>query len=84
MIGVVVAGGLVGDTFRRDQASVHAFHLAIALCAGLVAVGGVLAGVGIVNPARRVAAEECAGGQLVGAPKPAAGCPDPEPAPAPG
>ncbi|HLJ04381.1 MAG TPA: DHA2 family efflux MFS transporter permease subunit [Solirubrobacteraceae bacterium] len=80
MIGVVVAGGLVGDTFRQNAASVHAFHLAIAVCAGLVAAGGVLAALGIVNPSRHVAAEDCSGGQLVGVPKPAAGCPDPEPA----
>jgi EmrB/QacA subfamily drug resistance transporter len=78
MIGVVVAGGLVGDTFRRDPASVHAFHMAIAVCAGLVAVGGVVGAAGIVNPRRRLAAEGCSGGQLVGAPKPAAGCTEPE------
>jgi hypothetical protein len=37
-----------------------------------VASGGIAAGIGIVNPRRRVRGEECPGGQLVGVPKPAA------------
>ena len=50
----------------RD-ASVKAFHAAIAIATALVALGGVLGLIGIVNPRRRVEAAACAGGQLVGA-----------------
>ncbi|MGZ4394630.1 MAG: MFS transporter [Gaiellaceae bacterium] len=71
-IGVVVASTLPGDTFARDPGSVRAFHEAIVICALLVAAGGVLGAVGIVNPRRSVKAEECSGGQLAGVPRPAA------------
>jgi EmrB/QacA subfamily drug resistance transporter len=72
VIGVVVAGTLAGDTFAADAASVRAFHQAIAICAALIAAGGIAGAVGIVNPRRAVSAERCSGGQLVGAPEPAA------------
>ena len=49
----------------RD-ASVKAFHMAIAIATVLVAMGGVLGLIGIVNPRRRVEAADCPGGQLVG------------------
>jgi len=78
VVGVVVAGSLVGDTFAPDGDSVRAFHEAIAICAALVAAGGVAGAIGIVNPRRAVEAELCPGGQLVGAPLPAV---DQEPAP---
>ena len=42
VIGVVVAGRLTGDTFAPDQASVDAFHVAMVICAVLVAAGGVI------------------------------------------
>jgi EmrB/QacA subfamily drug resistance transporter len=77
VIGLVVSGSLTRDTFQRSAASVHAFHLALLVCAGLVAAGGVMGALGIVNPGREVDARGCSGGQLVGAPKRAAGCPDP-------
>jgi hypothetical protein len=38
------------------------------LSAALVALGGVLGLVGIVNPRRTVRGEDCAGGQLAGQP----------------
>jgi len=71
VIGVVVAGTLVGDTFEANSQSVRAFHEAVVICAVLVAAGGVLGALGIVNPRRRVEAERCSGGQLAGVPEPA-------------
>jgi len=72
VIGVVVAGTLPGDTFAPNQDSVRAFHEAMAICAALVAAGGIAGLFGIVNPRREVHAEECPGGQLSGAPEPVA------------
>ncbi|HSS73682.1 MAG TPA: MFS transporter [Gaiellaceae bacterium] len=69
VIGVVVASQLTGDTFAPDPDSVHAFHIALVLCAVLVAAGGVIGLLGIVNPRRTVPARGCPGGQLVGAPE---------------
>jgi hypothetical protein len=71
VVGVVVAGTLVGGTFAPNDASVRAFHEAMLACAVLVAAGGVIGGLGIVNPRRTVEAASCPGGQLVGAPQPA-------------
>jgi EmrB/QacA subfamily drug resistance transporter len=75
VIGVAVSSSLVGDTFARNPPSVSAFHHAILIVAGLVAAGGLVGLVGIVNPRRRVLAEECSGGQIVGAPRSAAAVP---------
>jgi EmrB/QacA subfamily drug resistance transporter len=71
VMGVVVAGTLVGGTFAPNESSVRAFHEAIVVCAALVGTGGIIGAFGIVNPRRTVAAAQCPGGQLVGAPKPA-------------
>ena len=50
-----------------EQASLHSFHLGLAIAAVLVAVGGLVGVAGIRNPqASDVRAEDCAGGQLVG------------------
>lgn len=68
VLGVVVAQTLVGDTFAANQESVRAFHQVVVICAALVAAGGVIGAVGIVNPRRTVEAEKCAGGQLVAVP----------------
>ena len=70
-IGALVASKLPGGTFGSNQQSVDAFHEVIVVSAALVAAGGILAGFGIENPRRPIRAEECAGGQLVGAPRPA-------------
>jgi len=69
--GVVAASTLVGDSFVADDASVDAFHRVVVICAALVATGGVVGAVGIVNPRRVVEAKRGAGGQLVGVPEPA-------------
>ena len=70
-VGIVVARTLVGDTFAHNQESVRAFHDTIAICAALLAAGGLAGAIGIVNPQRPCDAEGCAGGQLYGAPRPA-------------
>jgi predicted MFS family arabinose efflux permease len=72
VVGVIVAETLVGDTFMQNASSVRAFHEAMAICAGLIAAGGVVGALGIVNPRRTIDAVHCAGGQLVGSPLPAA------------
>ena len=69
--GVAVAGTLLPtDAFGPNPASVRAFHEVILICAALVAAGGVAGAIGIANPRRRLEAERCPGGQLVGAPEP--------------
>jgi EmrB/QacA subfamily drug resistance transporter len=78
-LGRPSVAGLPREQGRRlsdaaAAASVSSFHLGLGIAAALVAAGGVLGGVGIVNPRREVAAAECAGGQFVGAAKDAAGC----------
>jgi EmrB/QacA subfamily drug resistance transporter len=55
-----------------ESASISAFHLALGVATGLVALGGVLGIVGIRNPRRRVACSGCPAGQLAGAPAEAA------------
>jgi hypothetical protein len=50
-----------------EAASLHAFHLSLAIAAGLVAGGGVVGFAGVRNRRIDVSAEDCAGGQLVGA-----------------
>jgi EmrB/QacA subfamily drug resistance transporter len=54
-------------THAAEQASLHSFHLALAVAAALVAGGGIVGAIGGRNPSREVAAEGCPGGQLVGA-----------------
>ena len=71
LIGVVVASTLSTDTFAANGESVHAFHVAIVICAALVATGGIAGSIGITNPRRAVRAKTCPGGQLTGAPEPA-------------
>jgi EmrB/QacA subfamily drug resistance transporter len=54
-----------------QAASLHAFHLGMAIAAALVAIGGLVGVAGVRNPRRDdVHAAECAGGQLVGVSSP--------------
>jgi hypothetical protein len=71
-VGIIVASRLIGPTLARNSESVSAFHEVVMMCAALVAAGGVIGAIGITNPARDVRAEDCSGGQLVGAPRAAA------------
>jgi EmrB/QacA subfamily drug resistance transporter len=52
-----------------QSASLSAFHEGMGIAAGLVGLGGVIGLAGIRNGRRVVLAEDCAGGQLAGAPK---------------
>jgi EmrB/QacA subfamily drug resistance transporter len=61
-------------TSAAENASLESFHLGLGIAALLVALGGVAGVVGVRNPKRVVLAEECEGGQLVGASLDAAGC----------
>lgn len=63
-----------------DEASLKSFHLGLGIAALLVAAGGVVGAIGVRNPKRAVSAEECEGGQLVGAALDAAGCHEGAPA----
>jgi EmrB/QacA subfamily drug resistance transporter len=49
-----------------EQASLHSFHLGLAIAAALVALGGLIGVAGIRNRQVDVHAADCAGGQLVG------------------
>jgi len=67
-------------TAAADDASLEAFHLGLGIAALLVAAGGLAGAIGVRNPRRAVLAEECEGGQLVGAALDAAGCHEDAPA----
>jgi EmrB/QacA subfamily drug resistance transporter len=58
-LGIIVSGAI----------TVAGFHRATGLAALLVAAGGVLGLVGIINPAREVECDGCPGGALAGAPR---------------
>jgi EmrB/QacA subfamily drug resistance transporter len=53
-------------TRAAEQASVHSFHIGLAIAAVLLAGGGLAGAIGIRNPRGRVLAEDCSHGQLVG------------------
>jgi EmrB/QacA subfamily drug resistance transporter len=53
-------------TVAAEGASLHSFHLGLAIAAALVAIGGMVGALGIRNPRSDVRATDCAGGQLVG------------------
>ena len=64
-------------TAAAENASLESFHLGMGIAALLVALGGIAGAIGVRNPRRVVLAEECEGGQLVGASLDAAGCHEP-------
>ena len=68
LVGVVVAGTLLGDTFAPNDESVRAFHEVVLVCAALVAAGGIAGILGITNPRRVVEAERCSGRSAVRSP----------------
>jgi EmrB/QacA subfamily drug resistance transporter len=75
-VGMAIAGALGhGGGFTPDMASVHAFRHAALICGSLVAAGGVVGALAVVDPPRTLHAAACSGGQLAGVPKRAAGCP---------
>ena len=67
LAGVAALGPLIGS-----RLGVSGFHLALGASAGLLAVAGTLGATLIVNPRRRVLAEQCPGGQIAGAARDAA------------
>jgi EmrB/QacA subfamily drug resistance transporter len=73
--------GLLGAQARAlnnaaTQASLHSFHLGMAVAAALVVAGGIAGIAGIRNTKEGVSAEECPGGALVGASSALAHAPD--------
>lgn len=75
-VGMAIAGTLdQGGNFTPDMASVHAFRHAAVICGLLVAAGGLVGALAVVDPPRPLQAASCPAGQLAGVPKPAAGCP---------
>ncbi|HEX2084480.1 MAG TPA: DHA2 family efflux MFS transporter permease subunit [Solirubrobacteraceae bacterium] len=79
LLAVAGIGAVIGGTLDLDG-----FRMGMAFAAGLLALGGLIGLARIRDPRRRVAAEECPGGQLAGQPKPA-WCPEEDvAAPAPG
>jgi EmrB/QacA subfamily drug resistance transporter len=53
-------------THAAEQASLHSFHLGMAVAAVLLAIGGAIGTIGIRNPRGHITAEECPTGQLIG------------------
>ena len=73
-LAVIDPAGLPPDEGRRlveasEGASVRAFRVGMGIAAALVAFGGLIGAVGIVNRRREVPSEGCAGGQLAGQPQ---------------
>jgi EmrB/QacA subfamily drug resistance transporter len=70
-LGQPSAGGLPAGQAHAlraaaEQASLHSFHLGLAIAAALVTLGGLVGALGIRNPDKHVDASDCASGQLLG------------------
>ena len=65
-LGGVPAGQAHLLKLAAQAASLHSFHLGLAIAAGLVAVGGLVGAAGIRNTPGPVHAKTCGGGSLVG------------------
>ena len=76
LLAVAGIGAVIGGTLDLDG-----FRMGLGFSAALLTVGGLVGFARIRNPRRRVAAEDCPGGQLAGQPKPA-GCPEEDGQPA--
>jgi EmrB/QacA subfamily drug resistance transporter len=63
----------VAITVASGQSSLEAFRVGVGVASTLVVLGGLIGAAGIQNPRRAVSAQQCAGGQLAGAPLDAAG-----------
>jgi EmrB/QacA subfamily drug resistance transporter len=53
-------------SLAAEQASLHSFHVGMAIAAILLAAGGIIGAIGIRNRRGSVTAQECPAGQLVG------------------
>ena len=85
-LAIIPADGLPAGEGARlaeasEAASLSAFRLGMGISAALVALGGLIGAVGIVNRRRDVRAEDCPGGQLTGAPRDVGNVRAPAPAP---
>jgi MFS family permease len=70
LLGIAVVGTIVAAKYgSQTDSSPGAFHLAMGISSGLVALGGVASLLGIRNPGREVQAAKCPGGALAGAPE---------------
>jgi len=65
-VHLLPAGQARALSTAAEQASLHSFHLGLAIAAALVGIGGLVGLAGIRNPRADVSAAQCAGGQLVG------------------
>jgi EmrB/QacA subfamily drug resistance transporter len=70
LLATAAIGTIAGGTLDLDG-----FRMALAAAASLLAIGGVIGALGIVNQRRDVPASSCAGGQLLGAPSAVADAP---------
>ncbi len=70
LLGIAAVGAIVAARYGDGaDSSVGAFQLAMAIGAGLLALGGLVGLLGIRNPQLKVEAEGCPGGQLAGVPR---------------
>jgi EmrB/QacA subfamily drug resistance transporter len=64
LVGIAAVGAAVAS--RSGVVTVSSFHEAMAICAALLAAGGLVGALGIRDPRRVVRAADCPGGAVVG------------------